>query len=297
MSDFTSFYNQNGFNELENQVKNTVNTNTQRIVGSYDEQKNNTNLEYNQLARQSYISYMQSKADLPQVLASMGYTGGLSESRAIGLEANRQDNLNAISLQRQNALFSLDRAINDAYASGELSIAEKLSDIYRQAQSQWSDYKVRQEENAYRTSRDTYNDTFNLDKFEYQKEQEALSQAYSQAQFEYKKQQDEAEAILKQMQFEYQKKQDQLEYELALRKLALQEAEKAASSAATSIPSPSSSSSTSSTSSASSGSAAKTNTAASSSKTTTVLAPVVKPSSIGVGATDKIKSYSVYDVY
>lgn len=91
------------------------------------------NRQYQDLNKQLYIDYMNSRKNLPQQLAAQGYTGGLTESGMLGLETGYQGQLAANERERLTG-------INDLEAGGlnselELRIAQAQAD-----QAALSDY-------------------------------------------------------------------------------------------------------------------------------------------------------------
>ena len=106
-------------------------------VNQLSGQKEGINQSYADLQRQLYIDQMNAKKNLPQQMAAMGYTGGLTESAALGLENSYADALRQGEQQRISTLSDIDRAIADAYLTGDISIAEQAAQL---AQNQYSSY-------------------------------------------------------------------------------------------------------------------------------------------------------------
>lgn len=63
--------------------------------------------DYKALGAQLYRDYMQDKKNLPQLLAAQGISGGISESSAIGLEAEYMNNLSANERARLSAISDI----------------------------------------------------------------------------------------------------------------------------------------------------------------------------------------------
>lgn len=95
-------------------------------VANLNSQKTTVNQNYDDIARQAYITSMQNKKALPQQLAASGVNGGASETAMLGLSANYENNLNKINTGRSSALNDIDTAIANLKNEGELSTAEQV---------------------------------------------------------------------------------------------------------------------------------------------------------------------------
>lgn len=95
-------------------------------VANLNSQKTTVNQNYDDIARQAYITSMQNKKALPQQLAASGVNGGASETAMLGLSANYENNLNKINTGRNNALYDIDSAISNLKNEGELATAEQI---------------------------------------------------------------------------------------------------------------------------------------------------------------------------
>ena len=146
--DFHSYYRNSGFADMEAQARALYDTQISGAVDSLALQKRGVEQDADEMARQAYIAYLRSREALPQQLAAMGYTGGLSETRQVELEAGWQDKRNQIGLERARALLSIDSAIQNARAAGRTALAGQLTGLQAQAQGQWNDYVSRLEQTA-----------------------------------------------------------------------------------------------------------------------------------------------------
>ena len=88
------------------------------------------NQEYRDTGRQLYRDYMQSKKNLSQTLAAQGYTGGLTETGRIALEAGYQESVSAGARQRQAETAQLRQTA----AKAEETAAQTLAQANREAQ-------------------------------------------------------------------------------------------------------------------------------------------------------------------
>ena len=112
-----------------------------------DAQKSGVNQNAEELARQAYVSYMQSADKLPQALAASGYSGGMADSQALALETGLQNDQNQILLNRDNTLNGIDSAIINAQLEGSIQGAQAQAELGRDAISAFQNYMNQQ--NAY----------------------------------------------------------------------------------------------------------------------------------------------------
>lgn len=80
--------------------------------------------EYENNAQMAYIQNMLAKRDLPQQLAALGITGGLSESSLLGLDAEYGNALTGYKRDFDNQMTGLDQQIAEARMQGEISAAQ-----------------------------------------------------------------------------------------------------------------------------------------------------------------------------
>jgi len=223
---FDDYYSSTGYDQMESDSRNQIAAQTDRAVNQLGAQKQTVQQDADELARQAYISYLQSKGDLPQQMAATGYNGGLSETNQVRLEADWQDRRNSIDRNRRNALNSLDMAISDARLSGDTELSRQLSALKMQAQNQWASLQER----YYNNLRD---DWYRAQERDYKQEQDAYARDWHQTLFDYQKQQDllkqeqaAAAAAWQQLMFDYQKQQDALKQAIEREKLAISRAAK-----------------------------------------------------------------------
>ena len=72
------------------------------------------NGEYKALGTQLYRDYMMDKKNLPQLLAAQGISGGLSESSAIGLEADYMNNLSQNERERLGVIADIQEGARES---------------------------------------------------------------------------------------------------------------------------------------------------------------------------------------
>ena len=104
-----------------------------------DNQKTQVNQQYDDLARQLYIQRRQQELNLPQQMAAMGYTGGITESSALGLQTSYADALRQGETQRINTIASLEQAIRQAELEGNQQLAAQLSSLAQNTMGLYAD--------------------------------------------------------------------------------------------------------------------------------------------------------------
>lgn len=75
----------------------------------------------------AYVRNEQAKAAMPQQMAAMGNTGGMSESSMIGVNANYQNMINGITQEKQNALNGIQGDIARLQSEGDMNLANQLA--------------------------------------------------------------------------------------------------------------------------------------------------------------------------
>ena len=183
--------------------------------GNLDSQKEQVNQQYDDLARQLYIQRRMNERDLPQQMAAMGYTGGITESSALGLQTSYADALRQGETQRINTIANLEQAIRQAELEGNRELAAQLSSLAQNTMGLYADALAQIQSQA-NTNR----------QFQYQQMQDALSQRNWNQQFVYNQEQDKLDRETAQKEFQWQQEQaaaqQQAQKESELNNLALQ---------------------------------------------------------------------------
>ena len=94
-------------------------------MAEVERQTGKTNAQYDKADKQLYRDYRTAVRDLPQQLAAMGITGGLSETSRVDLERGYGENLNNSLLQRL-------AAIGDIEAGGEEAKRQTAANLRQQ---------------------------------------------------------------------------------------------------------------------------------------------------------------------
>lgn len=140
MMGFEDFYNRLGGADFEKKLRESINASVQQAVNSYEAQKQETEQDAQEMARQAYVAKLLGEKNMAQRLAAGGYAGGMAESAMLESETNYQNNLAEIQRQRQRALDEIQRAIDNARLTGDMEMANQLADYMAQVQSYYSDY-------------------------------------------------------------------------------------------------------------------------------------------------------------
>lgn len=98
---------------------------TQQAINRLEAQKGELNTQYDDLNRQLYIDRRQDERTLPQQLAAMGYTGGLSESSLLRLGTSYEEALRQNESDRAKGLSDIDLDIENARLEGEIAAAQQ----------------------------------------------------------------------------------------------------------------------------------------------------------------------------
>lgn len=140
MMGFEDFYNRMGGADFEKMLRENINASVQQAVNSYEAQKQETEQDAQEMARQAYVAKLLGEKNMAQRLAAGGYAGGMAESAMLESETNYQNNLAEIQRQRQRALDEIQRAIDNARLTGDMEMVNQLADYMAQVQSYYSDY-------------------------------------------------------------------------------------------------------------------------------------------------------------
>lgn len=101
----------------------------EQAVNSLTSQKSDIEQSYDDLYRQLYLDRRRAEKNLPQQLAAMGISGGLTESTALGLQTDYTDALRQGEQEKLSTLNSLDQAISDAKLTGDIESAQSAAQL------------------------------------------------------------------------------------------------------------------------------------------------------------------------
>jgi hypothetical protein len=109
----------------------------QQAINELNAQKEALTTQYDDLAKQFYIDRRLGEKNLPQQLAALGYSGGLTESSMLGLLTNYQQALAENEQSRAQSYSDIAQQIASAQLTGELSRAQTEQEL---AQNYFSNY-------------------------------------------------------------------------------------------------------------------------------------------------------------
>lgn len=101
----------------------------EQAVGQLEGQKSGITQSYDDLYKQLYLDRRRAEKNLPQQLAAMGISGGLSESTALGIQTDYTNALRQGEQEKLNAMSDIDQAIADARLTGEIGIAQQAAQL------------------------------------------------------------------------------------------------------------------------------------------------------------------------
>jgi len=137
---FRDFVNGMGYDDYEEQTRKYIQAAVDNAVNGYNRQIDTVNRDTQELARQAYIANMMGQKNMDQKLSASGLAGGMADSQRIGLQANYENNLNELEMQRQATVAELQLAIENARLTGDMQTAQELASYLQQVQGQWVNY-------------------------------------------------------------------------------------------------------------------------------------------------------------
>lgn len=196
--------------QLEQQ-QNIVNTSTQNTIDEIQRKQQEAQEEATKTNKALYNDYQKQINPYgvnAENLADQGLNkSGLAESTKANYYNTYQNARTQATNSANKIKADFDAQITQARQNGDLQMAQAALAMYQ-----------KQVENLY----NTYNLKFNVDQFNYNKEQDALSQSNWEKQYEQSLQQAQWQQAFNQAQFDYQKQRDQVadeqwqkEYELS----------------------------------------------------------------------------------
>lgn len=111
--------------------------------------------------RQQYISYMQNRRDLPNMLAQQGMNGGVGETSRLNLTTNYQNNRNATDAQRAAQIQSYRDAMNNNIATFQQTNQQAMQaalDENRDKYNTWNSADLDKQKQIYSETISGYND-------------------------------------------------------------------------------------------------------------------------------------------
>lgn len=117
------------YNDIAAQQQAAQQAAVEQAVNQLSSQKAGIAQSYEDLYRQLYLDRRRAEKNLPQQLAAMGISGGLTESTALGLQTDYTDALRQGEQEKLSTLSDIDSAIADARLSGDIGIAQQAAQL------------------------------------------------------------------------------------------------------------------------------------------------------------------------
>lgn len=112
------------YDELLQQQQAAQQAAVDQAVNDLNGQKTGLDQSYADLYRQLYLDRRRAEKNLPQQMAAMGISGGLTESTALGLQTDYTNALRQGEQQRLSSLSDIDQAIANARLTGDIGMAQ-----------------------------------------------------------------------------------------------------------------------------------------------------------------------------
>lgn len=132
----SGYYNQDYMNNMNNwysqiqaELEAAQRAAVDQAVGQLESQKYDINQSYDDLYRQLYMDRRRAEKNLPQQLAAMGISGGMTESAALGIQNDYSNALQQGEREKINTLRGIDQAISEARLSGDIGLAQQAAEI------------------------------------------------------------------------------------------------------------------------------------------------------------------------
>ena len=119
----------NMYQEAQAQQEAAQKAAVEQAVNELEGQKGDIVQSYDDLYRQLYLDRRRAEKNLPQQLAAMGISGGLTESTALGLQTDYTNALRQGEQEKLSTLNDIDQAISDARLSGDIGIAQNAANL------------------------------------------------------------------------------------------------------------------------------------------------------------------------
>lgn len=168
---------------------------TQSTIDSINANIPKINQDYEAQQRAAYIQNAKAQTGMGDYLAAKGYSGGMTESTALGLQSSYENLRNTNDQQKNNALMELQNMVAQAQATGDVNLANLASQYYQQvasamqsarqqadAMAQWqSDVDFRERQFADSQAQWQSDDAFRNKKFSYQQDRDVITDRLAQA--------------------------------------------------------------------------------------------------------------------
>ncbi|KAF5063139.1 hypothetical protein DSECCO2_297770 [anaerobic digester metagenome] len=160
-----------GYESIANYLEQARNARLEQSLAQLEQEKSQSNLNFDEIARQAYIANRQSQMNLPQQLAAMGISGGASETAQLGLSTTYQNNLNSNEQARQQMVQQMANSVLQARLQADSDIGGYYADAQQSALAAYQQQQAQQQ--AY----DQW-----AQQFGYQQRQDSLDREWQQTQ-------------------------------------------------------------------------------------------------------------------
>lgn len=118
-------------NARDREAQEALRKQTQATIDSINSNIPKINQDYEAQQRANYISNEKAKAGMGDYLAAAGYSGGMAESTALGLQSNYENLRNSTDQEKNNALSELQNMVAQAQATGDTNLANLATQKYQ----------------------------------------------------------------------------------------------------------------------------------------------------------------------
>ena len=132
----SGYYNQgymnnmnNWYSQIQSELEAAQKAAVEQAVGQLESQKDDIDQSYDDLYRQLYMDRRRAEKNLPQQLAAMGISGGMTESAALGIQNDYSNALQQGEREKLNTLRGIDQAISDARLTGDIGLAQQAAEL------------------------------------------------------------------------------------------------------------------------------------------------------------------------
>ncbi len=143
--DFLSFLSGSGYDEASKKQKEALEKELEGKISAIQREKDAVNKDYDELARQAYVSYMSTSRDLSKDINKAGLNGGAADNLYSSLANEYNNNYNEIGKERIEKLSMKDGEISDARQSNSADYSRFLSDLYASAVDKFLDGREEEE--------------------------------------------------------------------------------------------------------------------------------------------------------
>ncbi len=166
---------------------------TESTISSINSNIPKINQDYEGQQRAAYIQNTKAKTGMGDYLSAMGYSGGMSESTALGLQSGYENLRNTNDQQKNNALMEIQNLVAQAQATGDTNLAQLATQKYQSMLSAMQSARQQADSMAQWESDNAFRNQQYIDS----REQQAWENKFAQDQFGYQQSQDAAKAQAK----------------------------------------------------------------------------------------------------